>query len=70
MRQIAAALLVTSAGHERESRASRTPAPRSSGSSARASSWLRVMFLPGIKVPGGENTLMRPVRAFGAPQTT
>jgi hypothetical protein len=27
MRQVAAALLVTSAGHERESRASRTPAP-------------------------------------------
>ena len=29
-----------------------------------------VMFLPGMKVPGGENTLTRPARAFGAPQTT
>src|SRR5262245_21581170 len=29
-----------------------------------------VMFLPGMKVPGGENTLMSPARAFGAPQTT
>src|SRR4051794_11548696 len=29
-----------------------------------------VMFLPGMKVPGAENTLMRPARAFGAPQTT
>ena len=29
-----------------------------------------VMFLPGMKVPGGENTLIRPARAFGAPQTT
>src|SRR3954447_22291042 len=29
-----------------------------------------VMFLPGMKVPGGENTLTRPVRAFGAPHTT
>src|SRR6478672_2419352 len=30
----------------------------------------RVMFLPGVKVPGAENTLIRPARAFGAPQTT
>ena len=29
-----------------------------------------VMFLPGMKVPGAENTLTRPARAFGAPQTT
>ena len=29
-----------------------------------------VMFLPGMNVPGGENTLIRPARAFGAPQTT
>src|SRR5690242_18206333 len=29
-----------------------------------------VMFLPGMKVPGGENTLTRPARAFGAPHTT
>src|SRR5215468_11003106 len=29
-----------------------------------------VMFLPGMKVPGGENTLIMPARAFGAPQTT
>src|SRR5437899_1141846 len=29
-----------------------------------------VMFLPGMNVPGGENTLTRPARAFGAPQTT
>src|SRR5882762_7573648 len=29
-----------------------------------------VMFLPGIKVPGAENTPIRPARAFGAPQTT
>src|SRR5581483_10722118 len=29
-----------------------------------------VMFLPGMKVPGGENTLSMPVRALGAPQTT
>src|SRR5215813_5656714 len=29
-----------------------------------------VMFLPGMKVPGGENTLINPVRAFGAPHTT
>src|SRR6266545_1536885 len=29
-----------------------------------------VMFLPGMKVPGGENTQTRPARAFGAPQTT
>src|SRR6266700_2871913 len=29
-----------------------------------------VMFLPGMKVPGAENTLIRPARAFGAPQTT
>src|SRR4030081_1647803 len=29
-----------------------------------------VMFLPGMKVPGAENTLMRPARAFGAPHTT
>ncbi len=29
-----------------------------------------VMPLPGMKVPGGENTLFMPVRAFGAPQTT
>src|SRR6201986_3094790 len=29
-----------------------------------------VMFLRGMKVPGGENTLIRPARAFGAPQTT
>ena len=28
------------------------------------------MFLPGMKVPGGENTETMPVRAFGAPQTT
>ncbi len=29
-----------------------------------------VMFLPGMKVPGGENTLIMPVRALGAPHTT
>src|SRR6476661_4666496 len=29
-----------------------------------------VMFLPGMKVPGAENTLTSPARAFGAPQTT
>ena len=29
-----------------------------------------VMFLPGMKVPGAENTLTRPARAFGAPHTT
>ncbi len=29
-----------------------------------------VMFLPGMKVPGAENTLTMPARAFGAPQTT
>ena len=29
-----------------------------------------VMFLPGMKVPGGANTLFMPVRAFGAPHTT
>src|ERR1700743_257546 len=29
-----------------------------------------VMFLPGMNVPGGENTLTRPARAFGAPTTT
>ncbi len=29
-----------------------------------------VMFLPGMKVPGGENTLFMPVRALGAPHTT
>ena len=29
-----------------------------------------VMFLPGMKVPGGENTLFMPARALGAPQTT
>ncbi len=29
-----------------------------------------VMFFPGMNVPGGENTLFMPVRAFGAPQTT
>ncbi len=29
-----------------------------------------VMFLPGMNVPGGENTDTIPVRAFGAPQTT
>src|SRR5215813_1769397 len=29
-----------------------------------------VMFLPGMNVPGGENTLISPARAFGAPQTT
>ncbi len=29
-----------------------------------------VMFLPGMKVPGGENTLVMPARAFGAPHTT
>src|SRR5438552_9211449 len=29
-----------------------------------------VMFLPGMKVPGAENTLIMPARAFGAPQTT
>src|SRR3954471_6074424 len=29
-----------------------------------------VMFLPGIKVPGAENTLISPARAFGAPHTT
>ena len=29
-----------------------------------------VMFLPGMNVPGGENTLFMPVRAFGAPHTT
>ena len=29
-----------------------------------------VMFLPGMKVPGGENTLTSPARAFGAPHTT
>ena len=27
------------------------------------------MFLPGMKVPGGENTPFIPVRAFGAPHT-
>src|SRR5215831_6498948 len=29
-----------------------------------------VMFLPGMKVPGGENTPFMPARAFGAPHTT
>src|SRR3954469_520868 len=29
-----------------------------------------LMFFPGIKVPGAENTLTRPARAFGAPHTT
>ena len=29
-----------------------------------------VMFLPGMKAPGGTNTPVMPVRAFGAPQTT
>ncbi len=29
-----------------------------------------VMFLPGMNVPTGENTLFMPVRALGAPQTT
>src|SRR5215470_14097490 len=29
-----------------------------------------VMFLPGMKVPGGENTPIRSARAFGAPHTT
>ncbi len=29
-----------------------------------------VMFLPGMKAPGGANTLVMPVRAFGAPHTT
>jgi hypothetical protein len=29
-----------------------------------------VMFLPGMKVPGGANTPIMPVRAFGAPHTT
>ena len=29
-----------------------------------------VMFLPGMKVPGAENTLTSPARAFGAPHTT
>ena len=28
------------------------------------------MFLPGMKAPGGTNTPVMPVRAFGAPQTT
>ena len=28
------------------------------------------MFLPGMKVPGGANTLFMPVRALGAPHTT
>ena len=28
------------------------------------------MFLPGTKAPGGTNTPVMPVRAFGAPQTT
>ena len=29
-----------------------------------------VMFLPGMKVPGGENTPFMPARALGAPHTT
>ena len=29
-----------------------------------------VMFLPGMKAPGGTNTPVMPVRAFGAPHTT
>ena len=29
-----------------------------------------VMFLPGMKVPGAENTPFMPARALGAPQTT
>ena len=29
-----------------------------------------VIFLPGIQLPGGENTPFMPVRAFGAPHTT
>ena len=29
-----------------------------------------VMFLPGMKVPGGANTAFMPARALGAPQTT
>src|SRR5438552_17956771 len=29
-----------------------------------------VMFLPGMNVPGAENTLTMPARAFGAPHTT
>ncbi len=29
-----------------------------------------VMFLPGMKVPGAENTLFMPARALGAPHTT
>ena len=29
-----------------------------------------VIFLPGMYVPGGENTPFMPVRAFGAPHTT
>ena len=28
------------------------------------------MFLPGMKVPGAENTPFMPARALGAPQTT
>ena len=30
----------------------------------------RVMFLPGMNVPGGENTPFMPARALGAPHTT
>ena len=29
-----------------------------------------VMFLPGMNAPGGTNTPVMPVRAFGAPHTT
>ncbi len=30
----------------------------------------KVMFLPGMNAPGGTNTPVMPVRAFGAPHTT
>ena len=36
----------------------------------RISPTFRVTPLPGMKLPAGANTPFRPVRAFGAPQTT